>query len=75
MNASSEGKKRDISTYLRTYRIGEMVDIVVNGAIQKGMPHKNYHGKTGRIFNINLFSWLIKIFIQNFFLIISPIFF
>ena len=23
-----------------------------NGAIQKGMPHKFYHGKTGRVFNV-----------------------
>lgn len=23
-----------------------------NGAVQKGMPYKAYHGKTGRIFNV-----------------------
>merc|ERR1711964_808570 len=23
------------------------------GAIQKGMPHKSYHGKTGRIYNVS----------------------
>ncbi|CAG2063285.1 unnamed protein product [Timema podura] len=23
-----------------------------NGAVQKGMPHKIYHGKTGRVFNV-----------------------
>lgn len=23
-----------------------------NGAIHKGMPHKCYHGKTGRVFNV-----------------------
>ena len=23
-----------------------------NGAIQKGLPHKFYHGKTGRVFNV-----------------------
>lgn len=23
-----------------------------NGAVQKGMPHKAYHGKTGRVFNV-----------------------
>jgi len=28
------------------------VDIVANGAIHKGMPHKYYHGKTGRIWNV-----------------------
>ena len=23
------------------------------GAFQKGMPHKAYHGKTGRVFNVS----------------------
>ena len=23
------------------------------GAFQKGMPHKSYHGKTGRVFNVS----------------------
>ncbi|CAH6718632.1 60S ribosomal protein L21-A [[Candida] jaroonii] len=41
-----------LSTYLKTYKVGDIVDIKVNGAIQKGMPHKFYHGKTGIIFNV-----------------------
>jgi len=28
------------------------VDIVGNGAIHKGMPHKYYHGRTGVIWNV-----------------------
>jgi large subunit ribosomal protein L21e len=28
------------------------VDVVANGAIQKGMPHKVYHGKTGVVYNV-----------------------
>merc|ERR1712152_106413 len=32
---------------------GEIVDIKGNGAFQKGMPHKSYHGKTGRVFNVS----------------------
>merc|ERR1711902_194433 len=31
---------------------GEIVDIKGCGAFQKGMPHKSYHGKTGRVFNV-----------------------
>lgn len=23
------------------------------GAVQKGLPHKSYHGKTGRVFNVS----------------------
>ncbi|CAL9092930.1 unnamed protein product [Musa textilis] len=41
-----------LTTYLRTYRIGDYVDIKVNGAVHKGMPHKFYHGRTGRGWNV-----------------------
>ena len=42
-----------LSTYLTTYKVGDLVDIKVNGAQQKGMPHKTYHGRTGVVFNVN----------------------
>merc|ERR1740121_2722944 len=42
-----------LSTYLKVYKIGDIVDIKGNGAFQKGMPHKAYHGKTGRVFNVS----------------------
>ncbi|PHH72584.1 hypothetical protein CDD80_4421 [Ophiocordyceps camponoti-rufipedis] len=41
-----------MTTYLRTYRVGDIVDIKANGAVQKGMPYKVYHGKTGVIYNV-----------------------
>ncbi|KAI1926331.1 60S ribosomal protein L21A [Ophidiomyces ophidiicola] len=41
-----------LSTYLKTYRVGDIVDIKVNGAVQKGMPFKVYHGKTGVVYNV-----------------------
>ncbi|XP_055698825.1 60S ribosomal protein L21 [Phlebotomus papatasi] len=41
-----------LSTYLKVYKIGDIVDIKGNGAVQKGMPYKAYHGKTGRVFNV-----------------------
>ena len=42
-----------ISKTLTAYKIGDIVDIVVDGAIHKGMPYKYYHGRTGRVFNVN----------------------
>lgn len=33
-------------------QIGDYVDIKANSAIQKGMPHKTYHGRTGIVFNV-----------------------
>mmetsp|Transcript_6584 Transcript_6584/g.6485 ORF Transcript_6584/g.6485 Transcript_6584/m.6485 type:complete len:161 (+) Transcript_6584:21-503(+) len=41
-----------LSTYLKTYRVGDIVDIKANGSIQKGMPHKYYQGKTGIVYNV-----------------------
>ncbi|CAD7089058.1 unnamed protein product [Hermetia illucens] len=41
-----------LSTYMKVYKTGDIVDIKGNGAVQKGMPYKAYHGKTGRIYNV-----------------------
>merc|ERR1712137_738994 len=41
-----------LSKYLITYKIGDFVDIKADGAVHKGMPHKFYHGKTGRVWNV-----------------------
>eukprot|EP01006_Ploeotia_vitrea_P035606 TRINITY_DN65905_c11_g8_i1.p2 TRINITY_DN65905_c11_g8~~TRINITY_DN65905_c11_g8_i1.p2 ORF type:complete len:176 (+),score=114.32 TRINITY_DN65905_c11_g8_i1:49-528(+) len=38
--------------FLQTYRLGDIVDVVGDGAVQKGMPHKFYHGKTGIVWNV-----------------------
>lgn len=41
-----------LATYLETYRVGDIVDIKVNGSVQKGMPFKFYHGRTGIVYNV-----------------------
>eukprot|EP01115_Flamella_aegyptia_P000099 TRINITY_DN100_c0_g1_i2.p1 TRINITY_DN100_c0_g1~~TRINITY_DN100_c0_g1_i2.p1 ORF type:complete len:161 (+),score=66.40 TRINITY_DN100_c0_g1_i2:75-557(+) len=41
-----------LSTYLKTFKLGEYVDIKGNGAVHKGMPHKYYHGRTGIVWNV-----------------------
>ena len=43
----------NLTTFMRTYKVGDMVDVVANSAQQKGMPHKYYHGRTGKVWNIN----------------------
>merc|ERR1712066_606246 len=42
-----------MTNYLSTHKIGEYVDVLVDSAIHRGLPHYFYHGKTGRIFNLN----------------------
>ena len=41
-----------LSTFLHVFKRGDYVDIKGNGAFQKGMPYKVYHGKTGKVFNV-----------------------
>ena len=41
-----------LSKLLVVYKKGDYVDVIADGSIQKGMPHKFYHGKTGRVFDI-----------------------
>lgn len=40
------------SKYLEEYKVGDHVDIIVNPAMMKGMPHKFYHGRTGRVYDV-----------------------
>ena len=41
-----------LGTYMKTYKVGDYVDVIANSKIQKGMPHKFYHGRTGIVFNV-----------------------
>merc|ERR1711943_172707 len=41
-----------LQTYMTTFKIGDYVDVVANSAIQKGMPHKFYHGRTGIVWSV-----------------------
>lgn len=37
---------------MRVFKRGDIVDVVGDGGVQKGMPHKSYHGKTGHVYNV-----------------------
>ncbi|ERE90837.1 60S ribosomal protein L21 [Cricetulus griseus] len=41
-----------LAMYMRIYKKGDIVDIKGMDTVQKGMPHKCYHGKTGRVYNV-----------------------
>ncbi|KAL7004918.1 60S ribosomal protein L21A [Cystobasidiomycetes sp. EMM_F5] len=48
-----KGGQINTSTYLRVFKIGDIVDIVPNAAQHKSLPHKYYVGRTGVIYNIS----------------------
>ena len=41
-----------LKTLLTVYKKNDYVDIVANGGIHRGMPHKFYQGKTGKVFDV-----------------------
>ncbi|XP_014445078.1 60S ribosomal protein L21-like [Tupaia chinensis] len=41
-----------LTTYIRIYKQGNIVDIKRMGTVQKGMPHECYYGKTGRVYSV-----------------------
>ena len=40
------------SESLRTFRLGDIVEVFCNGAVHRGMPHKYYHGQTGTVWSV-----------------------
>ena len=36
-----------VNKVLESYEEGQRVDVVIDSAFHKGMPHKRYHGRTG----------------------------
>ena len=41
-----------LATYMQIYQKGDIVDIKGMGTVQKGMPHKCYHSKPGRVYSV-----------------------
>lgn len=47
------GANIGLTQYLRPIKMGDYVNIAVNGTFHKGMPHKFYHGRTGIVYNVS----------------------
>jgi len=54
------GKIR-ISKLLYEYQPGNRVVIMIDSSIQKGMPHKRYHGKVGTIIDKRGRSFIVSV--------------
>lgn len=40
---------RSLDYLLEEFKVGDIIDIIIDSSVQKGMPHRRYHGKTGII--------------------------
>jgi len=47
--SKSERRRLFIGRVMHNYEVGEKVAIVLDGAQQKGMPHRRFQGRTGEI--------------------------
>jgi len=41
-----------ISRSLVNFHVNDFVDIIIDGSKHKGMPHKYYYGRTGKVFDV-----------------------
>lgn len=56
-----EKGKRRLSKLLHQYQPGSRVVIKIEPSVQKGMPHKRYHGKVGKIIEGRGRSYIVSV--------------
>ncbi|MHA1212058.1 MAG: 50S ribosomal protein L21e [Candidatus Heimdallarchaeota archaeon] len=52
---------QSLGRLLVKYNVGDQVLIKIDSAIQKGMPHRRYHGKFGVITEVRGRAYIIKV--------------
>jgi large subunit ribosomal protein L21e len=50
-----------LSKLLQEYQLGNRVVIKIDSSVQKGMPHKRFHGKIGTILNKRGRSYVVSV--------------
>ena len=62
MRKKVRGNNRNLITRtLQEFEEGQKVSIVLDSAVQKGMPHPRFHGKTGDIIEKKGDAYSVKI--------------
>ena len=50
-----------VTSVIQKFEIGQNVHIVCEPSIQKGMPHRRFHGKTGTVIGQRGRAWMLAI--------------
>lgn len=50
-----------VTSVIQKFEIGQNVHIVCEPSIQKGMPHRRFHGKTGTVLGQRGRAWVLAI--------------
>jgi len=53
--------KQPLGRLLIGYNPGQMVRIMINPAVQKGMPHRRYHGRVGTVAEKRGRSYVVEV--------------
>ena len=53
--------KQPLGRLLITYDLGQRVRIMINPAVQKGMPHRRYHGRVGTVAEKRGRSYVVEV--------------
>ena len=56
---------RPLTSLLIKYEIGDTVDIKIDSSFHKGMPHRRFHGKTGKIVELRGNAFVIEVKDKN----------
>lgn len=50
-----------VTSLIQKYEVGQKVHVVCEPSVQKGMPHRRFHGKTGTVIGQRGRAWLLSI--------------
>jgi len=50
-----------VTSIIQEFEEGQKVHIVVDSSVQKGMPHRRFHGRTGQIIGKQGRAWVLEI--------------
>ena len=64
-NVMTKSAPRGVSFLLREYQIGQQALVIIDPRQHKGLPHRRYHGKVGRVTEVGRRSVTLDIKLGN----------
>ena len=56
-----ERSRINIARIMHDYQVGDRVAVVLDGGHQKGMPHRRFHGRSGKIAARQGRAWVVNL--------------
>jgi len=50
-----------VTSLIQRFETGQKVHVVCEPSVQKGMPHRRFHGKTGTVIGQRGRAWLLEV--------------